>query len=108
MWSLNASRCFQASATWWRPPKLKGPPVTRASSDFVGARTSQMRGTAKKAANAARIVNRRPRTSEPHQSSLLNSPVRLTMSTAATSPIAIRSIEMAAAALKSPYRKAIW
>src|SRR6185437_15786823 len=45
---------------------------------------------------------------DPHQSALRNSPVRGTIRTAATRPIMSRSTAMAAAALKSPYRKASW
>ena len=103
MWSLKASRCFQASATWWKLPNENGPLVTSAWSVFVGARISQRTGTTKKTANAARIASRtlRPSTTDPHQSSVLNSPVRVTISTAANSPITSRSTAMAAAALKS-------
>ena len=93
MWSLKASRCFQASETWWKLPKEKGLPVTSAWSDFVGARISQMTGARKKTPKAAYR--------ESHQSSVLNSPVRVTISTAANRPTASRSTAIAAAALKS-------
>ena len=60
MWLLNASRCFQASATWWKSPNANGLLVMSAWSLFVGARTSQRTGAMKKTANAARIVKRTP------------------------------------------------
>ena len=110
MWSLNASRCFHASATWWKLPNANGFAVTSAWSDFVGARSSQMTGATKKTANASE--DREPRAeaehAEPHQSSARKRPVRVTTRTAATSPIASRSTAMAAAPLKSAYRKASW
>ena len=43
---------------------------------------------------------------ESHQSSALKSPLRVTISTAPTSPIMSRSTAIAAAPLKSAYRKA--
>src|SRR5581483_8421597 len=45
---------------------------------------------------------------EPHQSSVLKSPLRVTIRTAPTSPIASRSTAIAAAPLKSAYRNASW
>ena len=101
MWLLKASRCSHASATWWKLPKVKGPLETRARSDFVGARTSQTIGATKKTANAARIGEPQAAEQERHQSSALNSPVRVMITTLPTSPIARRSTEIAAAALKS-------
>ena len=47
-----------------------------------------------------------PEHAEPHQSSVLKSPLRVTISTAPTSPIMSRSTAMAAAPLKSAYRNA--
>ena len=75
--------------------------MTSASSDLVGARTSQSTGATKKTAKVGEDREPKATCREPHQSSALNSPVRVTISTAATSPITSRSTEMAAAALKS-------
>ena len=60
MWLLNASRCFHASATWWKFPNENGLPEMRALSLFVGARTSQRIGATKKMANVTRIAARTP------------------------------------------------
>ncbi len=110
MWLLNASRCFQASATWWKSPNENGLLVISAWSHLVGARTSQTIGATKKMANVRRIASRTPRPKHAgrHQSSVLNSPLRVTINTAPTRPIMSRSTAMAAAPLKSAYRKANW
>ena len=110
MWSLNASRCFHASATWWKSPNENGLLVMSAWSLFVGARMSQRIGAMKKTANVSedREPHAEPEHAEPHQSSVLKSPLRVTISTAPTSPITSRSTAMAAAPLKSAYRKASW
>ena len=60
MWLLNASRCFHASATWWKSPNENGLPVMSALSLFVGARMSQRTGATKKTANAMRIASLAP------------------------------------------------
>ena len=102
MWLLNASRCFHASATWWKSPNENGLLVMSAWSLFVGARMSQMTGAMKKTANVDEDRGRRrAECADPHQSSVLKSPLRVTISTAPTSPITSRSTAMAAAPLKS-------
>ena len=109
MWPLNASRCFQACATLWKLPNENGLLVTSAASLFVGARISQRTGAMKKTAKSARMASRRQAEhADPHQSSVLKRPERVTISTAPTSPITSRSTAMAAAALKSAYRNASW
>ena len=77
---------------------------------FVGARMSQRTGRDEE--DSERQEDREPHAeaehADSHQSSALKSPLRVTISTAPTSPIASRSTAMAAAPLKSPYRKASW
>ena len=76
---------------------------------FVGARMSQTIGAMKKRRTVARTASRTPaRAAKPHQSSVLKSPLRVTISTAPTRPIMSRSTAIAAAPLKSAYRKASW
>ena len=90
-------------------PNENGLLVMSAWSVFVGARTSQRIGATKKIANArGSRAAAEAEDAEPHQSSVLKSPLRVTIRTAPMSPIASRSTAIAAAPLKSAYRKASW
>ncbi len=91
---------------WWKSPNENGLLVMSAWSLFVGARMSQRIGATKKTAKIVSTTIRALEPRDPHQSSVLKSPLRVTISTAPTSPIMSRSTAMAAAPLKSAYRKA--
>ena len=108
MWLLNASRCFHASATWWKSPNENGLLVMsavvalRRCEDEPEDRRDEEDGERQE----DREPHAEPEHADPHQSSVLKSPLRVTISTAPTRPITSRSTAIAAAPLKSAYRKA--
>ena len=103
MWLLNASRCFHASATWWKSPNENGVLVMsavvalRRREDEPEDRRDEEDGERRQ----DRGPHAEPEHTNLHQSSVLKSPLRVTISTAPTRPIMRRSTAMAAAPLKS-------
>ena len=101
MWSLKAFRCSHASETWWKLPNVKGPLETRSPVGLRRGEDQPEHRRHEEDREGGEDGETQAAEQERHQSSALKSPVRVMITTAPTSPIARRSTEIAAAALKS-------